>query len=214
MKHMIAEVDAYLQEAADWREELFLLRSIALECGLTEEFKWKQPCYTHDGANVVILARLKECCTLGFFKGALLKDPDGILDKPGEHTQSARVVRFTSVEAVNQWRAALVSCIAEAIDNERQGRKVEFKKTSEFDTPDELRAEFDVDPAFKHAWDQLTPGRQRGYLLQFSSAKQSATRTTRIQKAMPRILAGKGLQDCICGHSQKMPRCDGSHQYH
>ncbi|WP_309385971.1 DUF1801 domain-containing protein [Cerasicoccus frondis] len=210
---MNAAVDAYLAESPDWCAELTRLRAILLDCGLSEEFKWKQPCYSIDGGNVVILGSLKAACALSFFKGALLKDEERILGKPGENTQSARVIKFTSVAQIDEIESVLRAYIAEAIANEKQGLKVDFKESNRFEIPEELQAEFDVDPSFQSAWEKLTPGRQRAYVLHFSSAKQSATRTNRIEKMMPRIMDGYGMNDCTCGHSKRMPGCDGSHKF-
>ena len=188
------------------------LRRILLGAGLTEEFKWGKPCYTFQESNLVILYGLKESCAIGFLKGVLLKDPEGILLKPGENSQSGRWVKFTSVQQIAEMEPVLRAYIREAIEAEKGGLKVEFKKNPE-PVPAELQKKLDKIPALKTAFKALTPGRQRGYILHISAAKQSETRESRIEKCMPRILNGKGFNDCVCGHSKKMPSCDGSHKF-
>lgn len=210
---MNPDIAAYLNDAAPWRAELELLQSMLLSCGLSETLKWRQPCYSINGGNVAIIGTLKECCTIGFFKGALLDDPDGLLEKPGENTLAARRIKFTSVDEIEAHASALSALIKAAIENEKQGKEVDTSASKNFDIPEELQAEFDVDPSFQTAWDKLTPGRQRAYVLHFSSAKQSATRTSRIHKVIPRIMDGYGMHDCTCGHSKRMPGCDGSHKF-
>lgn len=205
------KVETYFRTLTKWQKELAALRKIVLACGLDEELKWRAPCYGVEGGNVVILGALKGCCTLSFFKGALLSDPEEILEKPGENSQAGRVIRFTSVQEIAAREAVLTAYIHEAIEVQRAGLKVERKKTAE-PLPDELLAKFDEHPAFQAAFEALTPGRQRGYLLHFSAPKQAATRASRIEKCVPRILDGKGMNDCVCGLSQKMPGCDGSHK--
>lgn len=178
-----------------WQTELKLLRDLVLACGLTEELKWKMPCYTLDGRNIVMVSALKECAQISFFKGALLTDSAGILEKPGENSQAARVVRFTSSKAVRQASATLKKYIGQAIQIEQAGLKVDFQAKTELVLPDELSRKLDSLPALRAAWEALTPGRQRGYVLYFSSAKQSATRESRIDKCAPRILEGLGMHD-------------------
>jgi uncharacterized protein YdeI (YjbR/CyaY-like superfamily) len=178
----------------DWRDELVELRRIILECGLTEELKWSQPCYTFEDNNVLIMAAFRNYASINFFKGSLLKDPNNILEKPGESSQAARQLRFTSVEQVEEMEPVIKAYIAEAIEVEKAGLKVEFKKDPE-PIPDELQQKFDEDPAFEEAFYALTSGRQRGYILYFSGAKQSSTRVSRIEKYMPTIFEGKGMQD-------------------
>ena len=177
-----------------WQEEMKLLRTILLDCGLTEEVKWSVPCYTFQKKNIVLMSAFKEYCALGFFKGALLKDPAGILTKPGKNSQAMRQARFTTVQQVLELEPVLRACIREAIDVEKAGLKVAFKKNPE-PVPGELQQKLDEDPALKTAFEALTPGRQRGYILHFSAAKQSKTRVSRIEKCIPRILAGKGFHD-------------------
>ena len=178
-----------------WRAELGKLREIVLETGLTEELKWKQPCYTFEGKNIVLVAAFKEYCVLAFFKGALMKDPEGILVAPTENLQSGRQIRFTDMQQIVAQEAVLKTYVAEAVAVELSGAKIKSKKTEDFDVPDELLKKFEEDPVFEAAFEALTPGRQRGYLLYFSSAKQSATRTSRIEKAASKIFEGKGWNE-------------------
>ena len=189
------QVDAFLAKAKRWREEMARLREILLGFPLTEELKWYQPCYTLEGKNVAIVSAFKDCCLLMFFKGALLKDPEGILVPPGENSQSARQVRFTEVRQISELEPTLKAYLREAIEAEKAGLKVKLKKTSEFPVPAELKKKWAESPALKAAFKALTPGRQRAYLLYFSAAKQSQTRESRIAKCAPRILKGKGLND-------------------
>jgi len=195
MKRMNPKVDSVLKKATKWKKEFEKLRKIALGCGLTEELKWGQPCYTLEKANVVLIHGFKEYCALLFFKGALLKDPDGILITQTENVQSARQIRFTGVREINAMAAVVTGYIHQAMDVEKSGRKVILKKTSDFAVAEEFQKKLDENPNLKAAFEALTPGRQRGYLLHFSSAKQSKTRESRIEKCMPGILAGKGLDD-------------------
>lgn len=168
---------------------------ILQESDLKEESKWGMPCYTYEGKNIIILAAFKEYCSLNFLKGALLKDSKKILVKPGENSQSARLAKFTNVKEIIKVRATLKSYIKEAIELEKSGAKVELKKPSELKLPEELEKKLSKTPALRKAFYALTPGRQRGYLIYFSQAKQSATREARIEKCAKRILEGKGLQD-------------------
>lgn len=206
------EVDVYLSKAGKWREVLAALRKIALDCQLTEAVKWGSPCYTFEGSNIVMLGSFKESCVLSFFKGTLLKDAHGILAKPGENTQAARVVRFTSTEQIHGLESTLKAYIEEAIETEKAGLKVEFK-TGPGPMPEELQRILKDDPDFNTAFHALTPGRQRAYNLFFSAPKQTGTRTARIEKFKERILDGKGMNDCTCGLSKKLPACDGSHKF-
>jgi len=209
---MNPKVDAYFEKQTTWQNELRLLRSIILECGLIEELKWGVPCYTFNKTNVLMLGAFKDSCILSYLKGALLQDSEGILSEIGENTQAARVFRVTNIQQIIGRESTLKAYIFEALEVEIAGLKVERKKTSDYTIPEELQVKLNADASFKAAYAALTPGRQRGYLLHFAQAKQSATRAARIEACIPRILAGKGLSDCICGHSKKMPRCDGSHQ--
>ena len=188
-------VDAFLAKAKKWRSEMVALRAIVLDRGLTEELKWRQPCYTVNGANVVIISGFKEYCALNLFKGALLNDPSGVLVRPGENTQSGRQIRFTSVEQIVEMEPILKAYLDEAIAVEQAGLQVEQKQTEDYPVPDELQSMLDELPEFKASFEALTPGRQRGYLLHFAAAKQSKTRTSRIEKHMQRIKEGKGLLD-------------------
>jgi uncharacterized protein YdeI (YjbR/CyaY-like superfamily) len=178
-----------------WTEELSLLRSLVLDCGLQEERKWGVACYTYQGSNVALIGAFKEYCSLSFFKGALLHDEYGILRKPGENTQAARLVKFTNVDEINQLVLQLKAYIFEAIEIEKAGLKVEFKKSHEYAIPEELEKKMKEIPKLRTAFQALSPGRQRAYLLHFSSARQSKTRELRIEKCIPAILAGKGLND-------------------
>jgi uncharacterized protein YdeI (YjbR/CyaY-like superfamily) len=177
-----------------WPEELKELRKIILECGLTEELKWGVPCYTHQNKNIVLISALRGYCALSFFKGVLLKDPQKILEKPGPNSQSDRVIKFTSAQQIIELRDVLKAYISEAIEIEETGLKVESKQNPE-PIPVELQQKFDEDPFFKTAFEELTPGRQRGYILHFSQPKQSKTRVSRIEKSTPKILNGEGLHD-------------------
>lgn len=189
------KIDAYLSKEKKWQEEMEILRAIALSCPLTEEMKWGQPCYSFDGANVVLIHGFKEYCAFLFFKGALLKDPKGILIQQTETVQAARQVRFTNVREIVKVKSSLKAYIQEAIEVEKAGLKVTYKKTAEFTVPEEFQNRLDKEPALKRAFAALTPGRQRAYLFHFASAKQSKTRDSRIDKCTPQILKGKGLDD-------------------
>lgn len=206
------QVDDYFAKLKTWGAELVELRAIVLGAGLTEAWKWRAPCYTLDGANVAILHHFKESCGIGFFKGALLKDPKGLLVKPGENSQAARVVRFTDVAEIVKNKPALRALIKNAIEVEAAGLKVERDKDTPLELPEELEARFEDDPALQAAFEALTPGRRRAYAMHFAAAKQSTTRVARIDKCAPRILDGKGLNDCVCGLTKKPPGCDGSHK--
>jgi len=192
---MNPEVDKYIRKEKKWRKEFEKLRKISLNCGLTEEFKWAKPCYTFQRNNIVIIQGFKEYCALMFFKGVLLKDKDGILAKPGEHTQAQRQIRFTGIREIDGMENILKAYIFEAIEVEKAGLKVKLKKTSEFNIPEEFQNKLDELPELKTAFHALTPGRQRAYLLYFSTSKQSKTRVSRIEKYMQHILDGKGLND-------------------
>jgi uncharacterized protein YdeI (YjbR/CyaY-like superfamily) len=189
------KLDGYFRKPRKWQEELVKLRTIILDFPLTEEVKWRLPSYSFHNSNVVILQLFKEYCAIMFFKGALLKDAKGLLVKPGENTQASRQIRFTSVREIVELESTLKAYIKEAIEAEKKGLKVNLKKTSEFTIPDEFQNKLDKLPALKAAFDALTPGRQRGYILYFSGAKQSKTRESRVEKKMQQILDGKGLDD-------------------
>ena len=192
MNKMNPKVDGYLRKAKKWQEEMTKLRRISLDSGLTEELKWGKPCYTFQTSNIVIIQGFKEFCALLFCKGALLKDPNGILKKFG--WQAARRIPFTSVREIVEMEPILKVYICEAIEAEKAGLKVRLKKKPE-PIPKELQDKLDEIPVLKAAFDGLTPGRQRGYILYFSGAKQSETRASRVKKCMPQILKGKGLND-------------------
>jgi len=194
MNSMNPKVDGFLRKAKKWRQELERLRTIILDRGLTEEFKWGKPCYTLQKSNIVIIIPLKESCALMFCQGALLKDARGILTKPGEHTQAGRWMKFTALQEIVEMEAVLKAYIDEAMAAEKAGLKVEFKKGPE-PIPEELHKRLDESPAFKTAFAALTPGRQRAYIIYFSAAKQPRTRESRIEKCMPEIFQGKGLND-------------------
>lgn len=210
---MDTRVDAYLEKQHLWGEELQLFREILLDCGLDETFKWRQPCYTFKGKNILIIGSFKDFCCLSFFKGVLLKDAEGVLKQQGENTQSARIIPFTHVSEIMLLKPILKTYVFEAIEIEKSGLKVEYRQPDEMEFPKELEQAFQKDVAFESAFKNLTPGRQKGYLLFFTGAKQSATRASRIEKYKSRIFGGKGFHDCVCGRSKKMPACDGSHKY-
>jgi uncharacterized protein YdeI (YjbR/CyaY-like superfamily) len=189
------KVDFYFTKAERWQEESKKLRKIILDCGLTEELRWGKPCYTFEKSNIVLIHGFNDYCALLFMKGALMKDPKGILIQQTENVQSARQIRFTSARQIAAMEPTLKAYIREAIEVEKSGVEVKYKKTSEFKMPEEFRTRLAELPALRRAFDELTPGRQRGYLLYFSGAKQSATRESRIEKCMPHILEGRGLND-------------------
>jgi uncharacterized protein YdeI (YjbR/CyaY-like superfamily) len=189
------KVDAVLNKAKKWKEEFEKLREIILACDLTEELKWGQPCYTLGKSNIVLIHGFKEYCALLFFKGALLKDTQGILVQQTENVQAARQIRFTNMQDINKLQATVKNYVKEAIKIEKSGLTVELKKTTEFETPEEFQIKLDEIPALKKSFNALTPGRQRAYLLHFAAAKQSKTRAARVEKSVPQILAGKGLDD-------------------
>lgn len=178
-----------------WKLELQALRQIALNSGLTEELKWKQPCYTFNGKNIIIVSAFKESCIINFMKGALLKDTKGILEMPGENSNSSRFIRFTNIERVLELQETILDYIKEAIEIEKSGKKIISKKVEEYPIPDELIMEFGSDIVFKNAFYSLTPGRQKSYLIFYSAAKQSATRTSRILKSKDAIFNGKGMNE-------------------
>ena len=188
-------VSAFMQRQKKWQAELLALRAVFLSTTLTETIKWYKPCYTFEGRNIAALAGLKDHCWILFFKGALLKDPQGILQKAGENSQSARVLKFTSTQQVNKLKGVLQSYVLEAIAAEQAGLKVVFEKSEDRVLPDELLQAFAQTPGLQQAFATLTPGRQRGYLLHFGQAKQSSTRIARIAKCVSAILVGRGFQE-------------------
>lgn len=210
---MNAKVDDYIFNAKKWQSEIKQLRELLLDCGLTEEFKWRTPCYSFKGKNVVLIGSFKEYCALSFFKGTLLQDSHGMLSKPGENSQAIRFFKFRNLEEIIDQKSNIKAYIYEAIEIEKAGLKVNFKNNTELELVKELQLALDKNPTLKTAFEALTPGRQRAYNIYFSGSKQSKTRETRIEKYTERILAGKGFNDCVCGLSKKMPNCDGSHKY-
>jgi uncharacterized protein YdeI (YjbR/CyaY-like superfamily) len=192
---MNPKVDAFIAREKKWKEEFKKLRQIILDCQLSEDLKWGQPCYSHEGSNIVLMHGFKEYCALLFMKGALLKDAKGILIQQTENVQSARQIRFTSAQEINKMEKTLKSYIHEAIEVEKAGLKVELKKTADYKIPVEFQSRLDALPALKTAFEALTPGRQRGYLFYFSQPKQSKTRESRVEKYIPNILDGMGIDD-------------------
>ncbi len=195
MNRMNPKVDFFFSKAKKWQEEFEKLRTMVLDCHLTEELKWGQPCYTFEKRNIVLIHGFKEYCALLFFKGVLLKDANGILIQQTENVQAARQIRFTHVREIVKMKTILKAYIHEAIEVEKAGLKVKLKKTSEFNIPEEFQKQLHEIPALKTAFDALTPGRQRGYIFYFSQPKQSKTRASRVEKCMQQILNGKGLND-------------------
>jgi len=195
MNKMSPKVDFFFRKAKKWKEEFETLRTIILDCGLTEELKWGKPCYTFQKSNIVVIQGFKEYCALMFFKGALLKDAHGVLSRIGEHTQAGRQIRFTNVPEIVEMEIILKAYIHEAIEVEKAGLKVKLRKTSDFKIPEEFQNSLDANPALKTAFAALTPGRQRAYLFYFSAPKQSKTRESRVAQCMLQILKRKGLND-------------------
>ncbi len=192
---MNPDVDFFFDKAGQWKKEFEQLRKIILACGLDEVLKWGQACYSYEGKNVVLIHGFKEYCALLFFKGALLNDPKGILVQQTENVQAARQARFTNAKEITKLATTLKAYVYEAIEVEKAGLKVKLKKITEFPMPDEFKARLNKTKALKTAFEALTPGRQRAYLLHFSQAKQAKTREARIEKYIPQILKGKGLND-------------------
>ena len=192
---MNTKVEAFLEKAKRWSEEMNLLHEICVECGLDEDFKWMHPCYTLNGNNVVLIHGFKEYCALLFHKGVLLGDPEKLLIQQTENVQSARQLRFTSVDQIKDLKATIKAYIFEAMEVEKSGLQVPMKKTSEFNIPEEFQSALDNNQALNEAFYNLTPGRQRGYLLHFSQPKQSKTRESRIEKNIRKIMNGEGLKD-------------------
>jgi len=210
---MNPKLDLFFEKATKWQEELVKLREIVLDCGLTEELKWGVPCYTFNKTNVIILGGFKDYCFISFLNGVLLHDSENILQKPGENTQSGRIIPFTDIQTIIGMNQTLKAYIYEAIEVEKAGLKVESNSKAELVFPDELLQKFESNPTFKAAFEALTPGRQRAYNIYFSGAKQSKSRESRIESYVQRILNGKGFNDCTCGLSKRLPNCDGSHKY-
>jgi len=189
------KVDAFLSREKKWQQEFEQLRTIILDCGLTEELKWGQPCYTFEENNIVLMHGFKDYCALLFMKGVLLNDAAGILIQQTENVQVARQIRFTHVDEIVEMAHIITAYVNDAIQVEKSGLEVEFKETSEFNVPEEFQHKLDENPALKTAFEALTPGRQRGYLLYFAAPKRTQTRVSRVEKSIPQILDGKGLND-------------------
>jgi uncharacterized protein YdeI (YjbR/CyaY-like superfamily) len=192
---MNPKVDLFLAKAKNWQAEMTLLREVILECELNEDYKWMHPCYTYQGSNIVLIHGFKNYFALLFFKGALINDKQGILIRQTENVQDRRQIRFSNLNEIVNLKSVIKDYIKEAIEIEKAGLKVAFKKTADFNMPEEFDLRLEMDKKLKTAFEGLTPGRQRGYLLYFSSAKQSKTRESRIEKNIPNILDGKGLED-------------------
>lgn len=192
---MNPKVDFFFDKASKWYDEQRLLRSIVLDCQLKEELKWGVPCYTYQDKNIILIHSFKEYCAVLFVKGALLKDPKGILIQQTENVQSARQVRFTSVADIEAMRETLKQYIFKAVEVEESGEKVALKQTKDYAVPEEFQQELDASAALREAFASLTPGRQRAYLFYFGQAKQSKTRAARVEKCIPQIMDGKGLDD-------------------
>lgn len=192
---MNPKVDFFFEKDSKWQSAYQKLRSIVLDCGLDEELKWGQPCYTFQNRNIVLIHGFKDYCALLFFKGALLNDPNNILIQQTENVQSARQIRFTTAGEITKMKAALKTYIFEAIEVEKAGLKVKLKKTADYKVPVEFQNKLDKQPVLKKAFESLTPGRQRAYIFYFSQAKQAKTREARVEKYIKQIMAGKGLDD-------------------
>ncbi len=210
---MNEKLEDFFEKPSRWHDELNELRKIVLETGLIEELKWKQPCYTQNGTNLLMVSSFKDFAFVSFLNGSLLADTEDILVKPGENSQFSRLMRFKNVEEIKKLKATLLAYIYEAIETHKAGIKPVTDKNKELDFPEELLLKFEKDSAFKSAFEALTPGRQRAYNIYFTGAKQSKARESRIENYRERIMNGKGFNDCVCGFSKKMPTCDGSHKY-
>jgi len=195
MNMMNPKVDFFFEKESSWQKEYERMRTIALDCGLTEELKWGCPCYTWQNSNIVLIHGFKEYCAYLFFKGALLNDPEGILIQQTENVQAARQIRFTNLKQIVKMEKVLKAYIYEAIEVDKAGLQVKMKKSTDYKVPEEFQKKLDKTPGLKKAFEALTPGRQRGYLLYFSSAKQAKTREERVEKYTKQILKGKGLED-------------------
>ncbi|MBP6620646.1 MAG: YdeI/OmpD-associated family protein [Leadbetterella sp.] len=207
------KLNDFFEKDGKWHDELNELRKTVLETGLIEELKWKQPCYTLDGTNLLMVSSFKDFAFVSFLNGSLLADTENILVKPGENSQFSRLMRFYNVDEVKKLKSTLLAYIYEAIEAQKAGLKPLIVKEKVLDFPEELLEKFSSDNKFKTAFDALTPGRQRAYNIYFTGAKSSKARTSRIESYTERIMNGKGFNDCICGFSKRMPNCDGSHKY-
>jgi uncharacterized protein YdeI (YjbR/CyaY-like superfamily) len=209
---MQEKINAFFEKGSAWQECMQALRKIVLQCGLDETMKWGVPCYMHEGKNILLLHGFKQYCAINFFKGALLSDKEQLLIQQTENVQAGRQIRFTEARTIKKQAAILEVYIKEAIALEHSNVKHPLPEKRTLDLPNELLQQFSNNVSLEEAFKALTPGRQRGYLLHFSEAKQSATITKRILAAQSKILMGKGLHDCTCGLSKRMPQCDGSHK--
>jgi uncharacterized protein YdeI (YjbR/CyaY-like superfamily) len=209
---MNQKVDDFLQKTPAWEKELSALRSLLLDCGLTEEIKWGTPCYMYQSKNIIMLGSFKEYCALSFIKGVLLLDEESLLIKPGANSQSVKYFKFTSLQEITKLQSIIKAYIYEAIEVEKAGLTIDKSKSTEFELPEELLQIFKSNAKIKNAFEALTTGRQRAYAMYFSDAKQPKTREARIEKYIPRILKGKGMADCVCGLTKHKPNCDGSHK--
>lgn len=209
---MASSADEYFSARETWKDELDELRSYLLDSSLEECIKWKQPCYIARGKNIAILGALKNHCVISFFKGSLLKDEHGILEFTGENSRSAKLIKFRSLAEVQQHQMVIASFIDEAIIIEEMGLKIAPIPNNSLQFPEELLKSFQNNPSLEQSFLALTPGRQRAYCMHFASPKNESTRFARIEKATSRIQQGKGMNDCICGLSKRMPACDGSHK--
>jgi uncharacterized protein YdeI (YjbR/CyaY-like superfamily) len=207
------QLDAFFEKPGKWQVELNELRKIVLETGIIEELKWKQPCYTMDGTNLLMVSSFKDFAFVSFLNGSLLADTENILVKPGENSQFSRLMLFYSVDDVRKLKSTLLAYIYESIEAHKAGIKPTADKAKELEFPEELLKKFEKDSAFKEAFESLTPGRQRAYNIYFTGAKQSKARESRIENYIERIMNGKGFHDCVCGLSKRMPNCDGSHKF-
>jgi len=209
---MNQEVELFFERVKFGKDILSLLRKTLLSTELVEEYKWRQPCYTLNGKNVIILADLKDHIFISFFKGALLNNENDILQKAGENSQTARIIRLYTLEEAKSHLTFIKASIKAAIEIEKKGVKVEKDESAEIEIPNELHEVFKKDADYKKAYFKLTPGRQRAYLIFFTGAKQSETKFSRIEKYRKRIMDGYGFNDCVCGLSKRKPNCDGSHK--
>ena len=207
------QLDPFFEKPGNWQVELNELRKIVLETGIIEELKWKQPCYTMDGTNLLMVSSFKDFAFVSFLNGSLLADTENILVKPGENSQFSRLMRFKNVEEVKNLKSTLLAYLYEAIEAHKAGIKPAVIKEKVLEFPEELLEKFNSDSQFKTAFEALTPGRQRAYNIYFTGAKSSKARASRIESYTERIMNGKGFNDCICGFSKRMPNCDGSHKY-
>ncbi len=210
---MNEKVDAYMKGLKIWKAEAEELRALLLATDLVEDFKWGKPCYTYNGKNIIGLTPLKESCALNFFNGAVLSDPNGVLIMPGEHTQNGRWMKFSSLLDIKKHTSLLKLFVKESFEIENSGIKKPKTVLTAITFPEELQSALKKDTKLNKAFNALTPGRQRAYLIYFMAAKQTETRIERIKKYTPKILCGKGFNDCTCGLSKRMPTCDGSHKY-